>query len=273
MDLVDFDEQRYTEIVAETTAFAAKLEVTDLTFIPISALHGDNVVDRSPSMPWYQGPPLLWHLEHVHIASDRNLIDVRFPVQWVIRPQSDRYHDYRGYAGRVASGVLRPGDDVVVLPSGLRTTIARVETADGELAEAYPPMSVVVHLTDDLDVGRGDLLARVANQPAVGQDLTALVTWMSGDVTLTPRSMWALKHTTKTVRAMATSLEYRLDVNTLHRDDAATGLTMNEIGRVRLRTTAPLSWDPYARNRATGSFVLIDEASNATVGAGTLLDR
>jgi sulfate adenylyltransferase large subunit len=273
MDLVDFSQERYEETVAETTTFAAKLDVTDLTFIPMSALHGDNVVDRSPSTPWYGGPPLLWHLEHVHIASDRNLIDTRFPVQWVIRPQSDAHHDYRGYAGRVAGGVLRPGDEVVVLPSGLETTVARVETLDGPLAEAYPPMSVVVHLADDVDVSRGDMIVRRANRPTVGQDLDAMVTWMSDERSLGVRTMWGLKHTTRNVRAMVTGLDYRLDVTNLHRDESATTLGLNDIGRVRLRTTGPVAWDPYQRNRTTGSFILIDEATNATVGAGMLFDR
>jgi sulfate adenylyltransferase large subunit len=271
MDLVDWSQARFEEIREEFTAFAAKLDVTDLQFVPISALHGDNVVERSTSMPWYGGTPLLYHLETVHIASDRNLIDGRFPVQWVIRPQSDAHHDYRGYAGQVVGGVLKPGDEVVVLPSGLETTIAAIETFDGPLDEAFPPMSVVVRLADDLDVSRGDMICRPNNRPTVGQDLDATVCWMSSERSLTPRSMWGLKHTTRSVRAMATDLRYRLDVNTLHRDESATELGLNDIGRVRLRTTAPVLHDAYRRNRSTGSFVLIDESTNSTVGAGMLL--
>ena len=272
MDLVDWSEGRFEEIREEFTAFAAKLQVADLTFVPISALHGDNVVDRSHNMPWYGGTPLLYHLEHVHIASDRNLVDVRYPVQWVIRPQSDEHHDYRGYAGQVAGGVMKPGDDVVVLPSGLTSTIERIDTYDGPLDEAFPPMSVTVHLADDLDVSRGDLVCRPNNRPTVGQDLEAMVCWMT-DQPLAVRRMYALKHTTNSVRAMVTDVAYRLDVNTLHRDEGTSQLGLNDIGRVTLRSTAPLLYDPYTRNRATGSFILIDEATNDTVAAGMLVDR
>jgi sulfate adenylyltransferase large subunit len=270
MDLVDWSEERYEQIRAEFTDFATRLETTDITFIPISALHGDNVVDASERMPWYRGLPLLTHLEEVHIASDRNLIDVRFPVQWVIRPQSETHHDYRGYAGTVAGGVLKPGDEIVVLPSGLHTTIARITTLDGEIDEAFPPMSVVVHLTDDVDVSRGDMFARPGNQPTTGQDLDAMVCWMA-ERPLNARTMLALKHTTRNVRAMVTDVTYRLDVNTLHRDEHPGALGLNDIGRVTLRATSPIHHDPYTRNRTTGSLILIDEASNATVGAGMLL--
>src|SRR5665811_846752 len=215
MDLVDYDEATFDRLRAEFTAFATKLEVGDITFIPISALHGDNVVDRSENMPWYRGTPLLYHLETVHIASDRNLVDVRFPVQWVIRPQSDEHHDYRGYAGQVAGGVLKPGDEVIALPSGLRSTIASIDTLDGPVTEAFPPMSVTVRLADDIDVSRGDMLARPGNQPTIGQDLDAMICWMV-DRPLTARSMLAVKHTTNNVRAMVTDVVYRLNVNTLH---------------------------------------------------------
>ena len=221
-------------------------------------------------MPWYQGPSLLHHLEHVHVASDRNLVDIRFPVQYVIRPQSDAHHDYRGYAGTVASGVLRPGDEVQVLPSGLTTTIAGIDGPRGPVDEAFAPMAVTVRLTDDLDVSRGDLICRPANAPHVTQDLDALVCWMA-DEPLRPRQRLAIKHTTRTVRAMVKELQYRLDVNTLHRDPDAGELGLNDIGRVRLRTTQPLFVDDYARNRVTGRFILIDEATNATVGAGMLI--
>jgi bifunctional enzyme CysN/CysC len=272
MDLVDYAEERFEEIKAEFTAFATKLEVTDITFIPISALNGDNVVEPSPNMPWYRGTPLLYHLENVHIASDRNLIDVRFPVQWVVRPQSDEFHDYRGYAGTVAGGILKPGDDVMVLPSGLRSTIASIETLDGPVQEAFSPMSVTIRLTDEIDISRGNLICRPGNQPTVGQDLEAMVCWMT-DRPLTPRTMLGVKHTTNNVRAMVTDIGYRLDVNTLHRDESATSLDLNDIGRVSLRSTAPLFYDAYGRNRTTGSFILIDEATNTTVGAGMLLEE
>jgi bifunctional enzyme CysN/CysC len=252
------------------TDFTAKLEIPDVTFIPISALHGDNVVERSEHMGWYGGPPILWHLEHLHVASDRNLIDVRFPVQWVIRPQTDEHHDYRGYAGQVASGILKPGDDVVVQPSGRQTKIAKVETLDGEVPEAFPPMSVVVHLEDDLDVSRGDLICRPHNQPVATRELDAMICWMA-EAPLRPGAKLAIKHTTRTARAVLDDLRYRLDVNTLHRDLEATELGLNDIGRVTLRTSAPLIVDPYRRNRATGSFILVDEARNDTVAGGMIL--
>jgi bifunctional enzyme CysN/CysC len=270
MDLVDWDEGVYDRIVDEMTDFTAKLEIPDVTFIPISALHGDNVVERSEHMGWYGGPPILWHLEHLHVASDRNLIDVRFPVQWVIRPQTDEHHDYRGYAGQVASGILKPGDDVVVQPSGRQTKIAKVETLDGEVPEAFPPMSVVVHLEDDLDVSRGDLICRPNNQPTVTRELDAMICWMA-EAPLRPGAKLAIKHTTRTARAVLDDLRYRLDVNTLHRDLEATELGLNDIGRVTLRTSAPLIVDPYRRNRATGSFILVDEARNDTVAGGMIL--
>ena len=269
MDLVDWSESTYEAIRDEFTAFATKLNVPDLTVIPISALHGDNVVSRSTNSPWYDGPSMLHHLEHVHVASDRNLVDTRFPVQYVIRPQSDAYHDYRGYAGTVASGVLRPGDEVQVLPSGLTTTIAAIDGPRGPVDEAFAPMSVTVRLTDDHDVSRGDVICRPANAPHVTQDLDAMVCWMI-DEPLRARQRLAVKHTTRTVRAMVKDLTYRLDVNTLHRDLDADELGLNDIGRVKLRTTQPLFVDDYARNRVTGRFILIDEATHTTVGAGML---
>jgi bifunctional enzyme CysN/CysC len=276
MDLVGYDRAVFDRIHDEFTAFAAKLEVGDLTFIPISALHGDNVVDRSANMPWYDGPSLLHHLENVHIASDRNLIDVRFPVQYVIRPHKStdpQLHDYRGYAGQVAGGVLKPGDEVVHLPSGLNTTITSIVGPDGgPVREAFPPMSVTLRFADDIDISRGDMIARPNNRPRVAQDLDAMVCWMSDERTLTPRTKLVVKHTTRTARTMVTGLQYRLDVNTLHRDEHADGLGLNEIGRVSLRVTQPLFVDDYGRNRLTGGFILIDEATNATVGAGMITD-
>jgi bifunctional enzyme CysN/CysC len=269
MDLVGYSQQVFEQIQDEFVRFATKLEVPDLTVVPISALHGDNVVTRSGETPWYDGPSLLHHLEHVIVSSDRNLIDVRFPVQYVIRPQSARYRDYRGYAGTVASGVLRPGDEVLVLPSGFTSTIAAIETADGPVGEAFPPMSVTVRLADDIDVSRGDMICRPHNAPVAGQDLEAMVCWMATDA-LRPGRKLFLKHTTRQVRALVKDLRYRIDVNTLHRDPGAGALGLNDIGRVVLRTTAPLFADTYRRNRTTGSFVLIDEATNATVGAGMI---
>jgi bifunctional enzyme CysN/CysC len=270
MDLVDYDEAVFNRIKDEFRNFATKLDIGDLSFIPISALKGDNVVHRSENMPWYEGSSLLHHLEDVHIASDRNLIDARFPVQYVIRPQSSAYPDYRGYAGAVAGGVMKPGDEVLVLESGLTTTIEAIETADGPVDEAYPPMSVTVRLKDDIDISRGDMICRPQNKPTATQDIDAMICWLTDDP-LHVRGMYALKHTTRSVRAQVRDIEYRIDVNTLHRDESADTLTLNEIGRIKLRTTKPLFVDEYRRNRTTGSFLLIDEATGATVGAGMIL--
>ncbi|MET7862085.1 GTP-binding protein [Micromonospora taraxaci] len=272
MDLVDWSQEVYEQIADEFTAFAAKLDVPDLTVVPISALRGDNIVARSENMPWYEGPSLLHHLERVHIASDRNLVDVRFPVQYVIRPQSTTVTDYRGYAGQVASGVLKPGDEVMVLPSGFTSRIAAVETADGPVAEAFPPMSVTVRLADEIDISRGDLICRPNNAPAVAQDIEAMVCWMDETAPLRVGGRYAIKHTTRSARAIVRGLHYRLDVNSLHRDESADELRLNEIGRVRLRTTVPLLADEYRRNRTTGGFVIIDETTNRTVGAAMIVE-
>jgi sulfate adenylyltransferase subunit 1 len=269
MDLVDFSQERYNTIYEEFTAFATKLAIPDLTIIPISALLGDNVVTRSTKMDWYDGPSLLHHLENVHVASDRDLVDTRFPVQYVIRPKSDDYHDYRGYAGRVAGGVLKPGDDVLVLPSGMPSKIASIDLFDSELDEAFPPMSVTVRLEDDVDVSRGDMICRPQNAPKPSQDLDAMVCWMA-TAPLRPRQKLAIKHTTRMARTMIKDVQYRLDVNSLHRDLETKELSLNEIGRVQLRTTVPLLCDTYEKNRTTGSFVLIDEATGVTVGAGMI---
>jgi bifunctional enzyme CysN/CysC len=269
IDLVDYSERVFTAIRDEFSQFAAKLEIGDLTVIPISALHGDNIVTRSERTPWYDGPSLMYHLEHVHVSSDINLIDARFPVQYVIRPQSSQYPDYRGYAGTMASGVLRAGDEVMVLPSGLTSTIARIDTADGPVEEAFAPMSVTVLLDDELDISRGDVICRPHNQPSVAQDLDVMVCWMSEQPLRTGMKL-ALKHTTRTTRAMVKQIQYRVDVNTMHREQAEEQLRLNEVGRLRLRSTAPLMCDEYRRNRATGSFILIDEATNRTVGAGMI---
>jgi bifunctional enzyme CysN/CysC len=225
-------------------------------------------------MGWYEGSSLLHHLEEVHIASDRNLIDARFPVQYVIRPQhqtNHELHDYRGYAGTVAGGVFKPGDDVVVLPSGFSSTIASIDTVEGPVDEAFAPMSVTITLSDEIDISRGDMIARAKNQPTAGQDIEAMVCWMSEASSLSTGSKLAIKHTTRWARALVRDLQYRLDINTLHRDEAADSLALNEIGRVSLRTTVPLFYDEYRRNRETGSFILVDETTNTTVGAGMLL--
>ena len=273
MDLVAWDEPTFRRIEAEVRAFAAGQGVPDITVIPMSALTGANVVTPSVEMPWYSGPALLAHLETVDLASDGNLVDARFPVQWVVRPQSEAAadHDYRGYAGQVAGGVLRPGDHVVVLPSGLTSTIARIEQGGEAIAEAYAPMSVTLHLADDLDVGRGDMLCRPDNRPTVGQDLDAMVCWLA-DRPFAATGRYALKHTTRWTRAVGGEVLYRLDVNTGDRDPAAGVLGKNDIGRLRLRTTTPILYDAYRRNRTTGSFILVDEVTNATVAAGMLLE-
>jgi bifunctional enzyme CysN/CysC len=271
MDLVDYDQKVFDDICDDFRSFASKLDVNDLTFVPISALNGDNVVHRSENMPWYEGTSLLHHLENVFIASDRNLIDARFPVQYVLRPMQNAHHDYRGYAGTVAGGVLKPGDDVIVLPSGFTSTIASIETADGPVEEAFPPMSVSVRLSSEIDISRGDMICRPANQPDIDQDIDAMVCWMSEASSLTPGAKIGIKHTTRSARALVKNLHYRLDVNTLHRENEINTLALNEIGRVSLRTTVPLFFDDYRRNRETGSFILIDEATNATVGAGMIL--
>jgi bifunctional enzyme CysN/CysC len=270
MDLVDWDQEVFERISSDFTGWAAKLEVQDVTFIPISALHGDNVVERSANMPWYQGPSLLYHLEHVHVAADRNLRDARFPVQWVTRPMSDELHDYRGYAGEVASGVLRKGDEVVVLPSGRTSRIAGIDTYDGELEEAYPPLSVTLRLEDEIDISRGDMICRPTNRPKEARDIDAMVCWMS-ERPLSPSGRYRIKHTSRTALAKVDEVVYRIDVNSLHRDQDATSLELNEIGKLRLRLSAPLLVDEYRRNRATGSFILIDESTNDTVGAGMVL--
>jgi bifunctional enzyme CysN/CysC len=271
MDLVDFDEGVFDAIVEDFDRFAARLEMPDVTFIPISALLGDNVVERSEAMPWYQGPPLLYHLEHVHIASDRNLIDVRFPVQWVIRPPATSVADYRAYAGQVAGGVVRPGDDVVVLPSGQHTTVVGIDTFEGPVQEAFPPMSVALRLADDIDVGRGSTIVRTQNQPSVSNSFECLMCWMS-EQPLSPRRRYLVKHTTRIAMVGGVDVRYRIDVESLRRDESASTLELNDLARVHLRLSSPLVFDSYRRNRVTGSLILIDEATNETVAAGVILD-
>jgi bifunctional enzyme CysN/CysC len=261
MDLVDFDQRTFQDLAAE---------FPEADVIPISALHGDNVVDQSPRMPWYVGPSLLEWLEQLEVAGDRNLTDLRFPVQWVIRPMSDEHHDYRGYAGRVASGVVKPGDEVKVLPGGFRTRVAAIDTEDGELDEAFPPLSVTLRLEDDVDVSRGDMLVSAEDGPLELREAEAAVCWMS-ERPLRAGARYKLKHTSRTVPAKIEAIEARIDVNTSVEDVAADELGLNDIGRVRLRLGQPVFCDPYERNRETGSFILIDESTNDTAGAGMVL--
>jgi sulfate adenylyltransferase subunit 1 len=271
MDLVDFTQERFEEIRGELSGLAGQLGVQDLLAIPVSALRGDNVVEGTGAMPWYDGPTLLEHLETIEIAGDRDLEHRRFPVQWVIRPMSDEHHDYRGYAGQVAGGVWQAGDDVVVLPSGRRSRVEAVETADGPLEAAVPGMSVTVRLEDDVDVGRGDLLAGPDSAPTVARELEARVCWMS-ERPLEPRTRLAVKHTTRAVRAVADELLSVVDMQALGEAERPERLELNDIGRVTLRLSEPLCVDPYAENRATGAFVLVDEGTNETVGAGMVLE-
>jgi bifunctional enzyme CysN/CysC len=271
MDLIDWDRAKFEEIRDEFHAFAARLDVQDVATIPMSALHGDNVVTKSDLAPWYEGPALLSHLEEVYIAGDRNMVDVRFPVQYVIRPHTHEHQDHRSYAGTVASGVMRPGDEVVVLPIGKTTTITEIDGPNGPVEEAFSPMAVSVSLADEIDISRGDLIARTNNYPRVAQEFDATVCWMADAATLEPGRDYVIKHTTRTTRAKVTALDYRLDVNTLHRDKTATALKLNELGRISLRTQVPLLLDEYTRNASTGSFILIDPNTNGTVAAGMVL--
>ncbi|MCR5977688.1 adenylyl-sulfate kinase [Gordonia jinghuaiqii] len=271
MDLVEWSQERFDEICADFVDFAAKLNVVDLTFIPLSALRGDNVVEQSVHMPWYEGRPLLNHLENVYIASDRNLIDARLPVQYVIRPQRSDGNDHRAYAGTVAGGVFAIGDEVVVLPSGFSTTITDIWAPGGvRVDEAFASMAVSVELADEIDIVRGDMLARPNNRPYVGRDLDAMVCWFAEDAELSQGTRYQLLCGTRLTRAQVSGLNYRLDVNSLHRDEQAEGLSLNEIGRVTLHTQDPVMFDSYRRNRDTGSFILIDEVTNRTVGAGMI---
>ena len=271
MDLIGWDREKFESIRDEFHAFAARLDVQDVATIPISALLGDNVVTRSDRTTWYEGPSLLSHLEEVYIAGDRNLVDVRFPVQYVIRPQTHEHQDHRSYAGTVASGVMRPGDEVVVLPTGKNTRITSIDGPTGPVAEAFPPMAVSVSLADDVDISRGDMIARTNNHPRVAQEFDATVCWLADGSALEPGREYVIKHTTRTTRVRITALEYRLDVNTLHRDKSATALKLNELGRISLRTQVPLLLDEYTRNASTGSFILIDPDTNGTVAAGMVL--
>jgi bifunctional enzyme CysN/CysC len=270
MDLVDWSEERFDELSEEFREFAKKLDIHDLRFVPVSALKGDNIVERSTKMDWYHGPTVLELLEEIHVGSDENLIDVRFPVQYVIRPHRHDFRDFRGYAGKISGGLMKPGDEVMVLPSGFSSTIDSIATFDGPLDEAAPPSSVTITLTDEIDISRGDMICRPHNQPHSSQDIDAMVAWMSEGSSLRPGVKYSIKHTTRWGKAMVKELQYRLDVNTLHRDETASELSLNEIGRVRLRTTTPFFFDEYRRNRDTGSFILVEDGTNNTVGAGMI---
>lgn len=270
MDLVNYEQAAYEKIVEDYERFAAKLDVKDVRFIPISALKGDNVVNRSESMPWYEGSTLLYTLETIHIGSDYNHIDCRFPVQTVIRPKSDKYHDYRGYAGRVAGGVFKPGDEITVLPSGFTSKIKSIDTYDGAIAEAFAPMSVTITLEDDIDIGRGDMLVRSNNQPEPKQDLDVMLCWLNQKGPMS-RTKYTLRHTTADMKAMIKEIRYKLDINTLHRNEEDKNIGMNDICRVQLRTTKAVLADSYRKNRQTGSIILVDDATNETVAAGMVV--
>ncbi len=270
MDLVDYDSEVFYKIKEDYESFVSKLDVKDVRFIPISALNGDNVVNRSDNMPWYEGSTLLYSLENIHIGSDHNHIDCRFPVQTVIRPKNDKFHDYRGYAGRIASGIFKPGDDVTVLPSGFSSKIKSIDTYEGQIEEAFAPMSVSIQLQDDIDVGRGDMIVRTHNKPVPTQDIEAMLCWLNNSGPK-PRAKYILRHTTTEAKAMIKDIRYKLNISTLHRDEEDKDVKMNDICKVLIRSTKPLLVDPYRRNRITGSLILVDEATNETVAAGMIV--
>lgn len=270
MDLVDYDQQHFDKIRKEFSAFAAKLDIQDIEFIPISALKGDNIVNRSSNMDWYQGQTLLYYLENVHIGSDENLIDCRFPVQYVIRPMKDAFHDYRGYAGKVAGGVFRKGDSVKVLPSGFSSRITKIDTFDGELEEAYPPMSVTLLLEDDIDISRGDMIVRENNSPEVTQDVEAMICWFNQNP-MQLKGKYIIMSGSKELKCLLKEIVYKLNINNLTRNEEDKNIKMNDIARVSIRTTQPVFIDSYRKNRITGSFILIDEGSYETVAAGMII--
>ena len=267
MDLVDFSQETYQSITSAYRNFSSRLDIPDIKFIPISALLGDNVVDASANMPWYNGTTLLQHLEEVHVGGDRNLQDCRFPVQYVIRPQIDDARDFRGYAGRIASGVFKVGDDIVALPSGMGSKIKSIHVGEKSMDASFPPQSVTITLEDDIDLSRGDMLVRTNNQPESVQELDAQVCWM-GDQPLNPSIRYIVRHGTSEIKSMIREVLYKLDINTLHRNEEDKQIGMNDIARIRLRTASPLLVDDYRRNRTTGSFILIDPGTNLTVAAG-----
>ena len=271
MDLVDYSEEVYHKIVQDFREFASRLDnIVEITDIPISALNGDNVVDKSQNMPWYQGPTFLYHLENVYVGGEENHVDARFPVQWVIRPMSDEWHDFRGYAGRVAGGVFKPGDEVTVLPSGFTTRVKAIHSPDGDLKEAFAPQSVCITLTEEIDISRGDTLVKTNNPPRVAQDIDAMICWFSNKP-MPPKAKLVIRHTTQETKAIIQEVKYHVDINTLHKIEGVTGFNMNDIGRISLRTAVPLIHDSYRRNRITGSFILIDPGTNETVAAGMIV--
>lgn len=272
MDLVDYSEEAFEKIVAQYKEFASRLDnVVDITFIPLSALKGDNVVDKSDQTPWYQGPSLLYHLETVYIGNQENHVEARFPVQWVVRPQSDEFHDFRGYAGRVAGGVFKPGDSVKIFPSGFTTKVKAIHSAEEELEEAFSPLSVTITLEDEIDISRGNMIAKENSPPKVGQDIEAMVCWFSEKTSPSPRSKFIIRHTSNEAKAMIQEINYKIDVNTLHKVENDKTFSLNDIGRITIRTSTPLIYDTYKRNRTTGSFILIDPNTNETVGAGMII--
>lgn len=270
MDLIDFDQEGYEKIKDDYKKFTSKLDIPDIRFIPISALKGDNVVDKSEKMDWYQGATLLHTLENVQINADLNFVDSRFPIQWVIRPHSDEYHDFRGFAGTVAGGTFRPGEEVIALPSGFTSKIKSIETLEGPIEEAYAPMSVSITLEDEIDIARGDMIAKPNNQPVKGQDIDLMMCWMN-EKALNPSGKYLLKHTSNETRCMIKEVLYKVDINTLNKIEEDKAIGMNDIGRIKLKTAKPLLYDAYKKNRTTGAVILIDEGTNETVGAGMIL--
>lgn len=270
MDLVDYRKEAFDAIKNKFEDFSSKLDIKDIHYIPISALKGDNVVDRSDKMDWYQGSTLLYTLENVHIASDFNLVDSRFPVQRVIRPQSEEYHDFRGYAGRIEGGIFKPGDEIITLPSGFQSRIKSIETIEGPLEESFPPMSVAITLEDDIDISRGDIIVKPNNQSKSGQDIDLMVCWLN-DKPLMNGGKYAIRHTSNDARCIVKDIRYKVDINTLHKLEDDKNIGLNDIARIFIRTTKPLLYDSYRKNRATGSVIIIDEFTNETVGAAMII--
>ena len=270
MDLVDYKEETYQKIKNELVGFSSKLTAKDVRFVPISALNGDNIVNRSGKMSWYEGSTLLHILENIHIASDHNHIDCRFPVQNVIRPQKDEFHDYRGYAGRIAGGIFKKGDEVVVLPSGFHSKIKSIDTFNGPIEKAFAPMSITLTLENEIDISRGDMIVRPNNQPKVDQDIDIMICWMS-EKPLIHKGKYAIKHTSKEARCMVKEIKYKVDINSLHRNEKDKEIKCNDIARISLRVTQPIFYDEYNTNRNTGSVILIDEGTYSTVGAGMII--
>ena len=271
MDLVDYSQEVYDQILEDYKSFASRLDnIVDITPIPISALNGDNIVDKSTNMPWFEGASLLYHLENVYVGGDENHVQARFPVQWVIRPQSDQFHDFRGFAGRVAGGVFKPGDEITVMPSGFSTKVKAIHQDEKEIEEAFAPQSVTITLEDEIDISRGDMLVKANNPPKQGQDIEAMICWFS-NTNLNPRAKFVIRHTTRETKAIVEKISYKVDINTLRKEEDTSSFSLNEIGRVSLRTASPLFYDSYNQNRQTGSFILIDPGTNETVAAGMIL--